>query len=431
MRRKLRIKLWMSLFAVAVLAILFARLRPAYDLYRTSMRRPSQIQRGTSIILAFQSHGPVEVPAAKWKGAIRQLHDIWKYTDMGSRIPGADVDDVLDQMQSVLDLGKSGAEEGDLLAILDLIAHMRATNELRGDLVPPPYIPVVMPYDALFVNEVDRLLLDIAPPIRGISNPRILKYALRFFKKPAGDPLVDLSAALDHPDWRVRAMACRGLGWLVSSGRSTEAIPILVRALKDPDPLVRERAAEVLRSSGPAGAAAVPALADVSSHDPSITVRQLALQSIAWNGLNSRELGTPALIAALRDPEPNVRSEALNSLGFFRSRSQTAMAAVIEALASDRDSLVRSRAAIALVPLDDAGQTVPALVKALNDENSGVRDMVAKSLLLLGRGAIPALQAVLRDQATNAEARPAVEQALAKIQGVPEGAGQQSISGLR
>ena len=395
------------------------------------MRRPSQIHRGTSIILAFQSHGPVEVPAAKWKGAISQLQDIWKYTDTWSTIPEADVEDVLDQMQSVLDLGKPGAEEGDLLAILDLIAHMRATNERLGNLKPPPYRAVVMPYDALFVNEVDRLLLDIAPPIRGISNPRILKYALRFAQKPADDPLADLSAALDHPEWRVRAMACRGLGWLVSSGRSTEAVPILVRALKDRDPLVRERAAEALRSSGPAGAAAVPALADVSSHDPSITVRQLALQAIAWNGLRSGELGTPALIAALRDPEPNVRSEALSSLGFFRSRSQTAMAAVIEALATDRDNLVRGRAAVSLVPFGDSSQTVPALVKALNDENSGVREIVAQSLGLLGRGAIPALQAVLRDQSTNAGARPAVEQALEKIQGLPEAAGQQSSGGLR
>ena len=71
--------------------------------------------------------------------------------------------------------GKSGAEEGDLLAILDLFEHTRPTNELLGNLKRPPYSPVVMPYDALFVDEVDRLLLDIAPPIRGISNPVYLK----------------------------------------------------------------------------------------------------------------------------------------------------------------------------------------------------------------------------------------------------------------
>jgi HEAT repeat protein len=61
------------------------------------------------------------------------------------------------------------------------------------------------------------------------------------------------------------------------------------------------------------------------------------------------------------------------------------MMALIQALAEDEDFLVRNGAAMALANFRDTAQTVPALKKALNDEDGQVRHSAAYSLGKLGR----------------------------------------------
>jgi hypothetical protein len=80
MPSKPRLTLRYALGAIAILAVAFALLRPVYDLYRANLRHQSQIQRGTSIILAFRPLCPVEVPVAKWKDAISAIRDSWQFT---------------------------------------------------------------------------------------------------------------------------------------------------------------------------------------------------------------------------------------------------------------------------------------------------------------------------------------------------------------
>ncbi len=426
-----------ALAGIAALAIVLALFRPLYDRFQADLQRQAQIQRGTSIIRAFGPLRPNEVSPATWSVAVQELQQIWTYSNQESSLSLAEREDVLDQMQSMLERGNAGAHEGDLLAILDSIALARAVADLSGKREWRPFIPSVamrryyMPFDVIFRHEVDELWLRRLQSSGGRSSPRIIQFALRFLEKPSDDPVADLSAGLAHPDWRVRTMVCRGLTSLVRTGRSEEALPILVLALKDRDPLVRELAAQGLHWGSPAGAAAVPALADVSQRDVSVTVRQIALQTISMNGQNAGELGTSALIAALRDPEPRVRTAAVNGIGLFRNKSKTAIAAVVEILATDPDDLVRNRAAVALAASDDVALTVPALTKAMNDYNSLVRDEAIKSLTELGRLAIPALEAIRQAPNVKSETRLCAERALGKIREQGTNKGPSPFRGVR
>lgn len=56
---------------------------------------------------------------------------------------------------------------------------------------------------------------------------------------------------------------------------AAEAVPALIDALKDPDEIVRQKAAQALENIGPAAAEALPALTD-ALEDPDEIVRRCA-----------------------------------------------------------------------------------------------------------------------------------------------------------
>lgn len=198
---------------------------------------------------------------------------------------------------------------------------------------------------------------------------------------------------------------------------------------------VEERRDALMRLSAlrhpEASRAAVPALRDGSA-----IVRVTAAAALQW--LPSEE-GAGVLIPLLTDKDEFVRQEAAYALG--RTKSQSAVAPLIERLAQDKKDGVRGAAAVALGQIGDETAVVSLAqrlspsssapsgkTKSIIEKNVFVQRAAVVSLGQIGsRAALPALMAVLEDENTTDDVRreaarslgligdPAAEPALRKV----------------
>jgi HEAT repeat protein len=178
----------------------------------------------------------------------------------------------------------------------------------------------------------------------------------------ARDQLV--TALVDDSDPRVRAAA---LGALVRAD-ADDALPLLLRALGDPAPAVRRRAAE-LAPTMPHDARLAPALVTALA-DPDVTVVEAVAWSLGELGDDARVAGAvPALADVTRTHRDALAREAavaaLGALG-----DPDALATILDAC---RDKpAVRRRAVLALAPFE--GPEVDAAIEAaLQDRDWQVR----------------------------------------------------------
>jgi len=147
------------------------------------------------------------------------------------------------------------------------------------------------------------------------------------------------------------------------ASRSPEAVlPAVLDALRSPHAPTRAKAAEVLGSIGAQGA--VSGLLDALTYDYDFTVRKAAANAL---GEIRDERAIPALLAKLADSS--------NALGRF---GRSALPGLVEALDSP-DWRVRSEAAQALGNLGDP-ESIPALDRRLNDEDSNVSRFAAEAI---------------------------------------------------
>jgi HEAT repeat protein len=180
-----------------------------------------------------------------------------------------------------------------------------------------------------------------------------------------------LLLALRDPDPGVREIAAQGLGYL---GDPSTA-PALGRALSDPEVGVRRRAAAALVTVPAKGAQ--KALEHAARHDPDPTVRRYAVEALGWIEDDSV---VPALIAATRDPQARVRRYAAMELG--RRKATRALDALLS-LFDDPDPDVRWQATLAVGELRDK-RAIDALVKALDDPAPQVANAAERALQRLG-----------------------------------------------
>ena len=217
----------------------------------------------------------------------------------------------------------------------------------------------------------------------------------------------------------------------------------LLRALEDPSPEVRGRAAEALAG---VGAPVVPALAEMLTHEtahvrhaaalplgdmgpgaaPALTalvraaidrdesVRQAASQALArvdpaWAISPATRLAIPALIDGLRNELPRV-SRAATALLLRVGRP--AVPALVELLAGWEKEAHRT---VALRILEQFGpsaaEAAPALADLLGDSAMEVRLAAAEVLAKVGAGARPAVPALIR---TLSDWSPAVRRSAAR-----------------
>lgn len=242
---------------------------------------------------------------------------------------------------------------------------------------------------------------------------------------PAQQAALDaLIARLADTDFHVRIRALRELGrW---HRYAEKAIPILLEVLHDERREIREAAAWVLSSSGPA---TVPGLLRLIAGDDPAAAASAASAVRAWPGIAAtavpvlaealgradRDLGialvrclrlfgadarfaVPALIGALSHDSVGVRRETVVALGELGLELPTVLPAFLRILANPDDNEdVRATVAIVLGRLGpEAAVAIAALTRAAEGEAYGPRLAALEALAALGTTAVAAVPALLR-----------------------------------
>jgi HEAT repeat protein len=194
---------------------------------------------------------------------------------------------------------------------------------------------------------------------------------------PAGVPI--LIGALSDTEPMVREIAAQGLGYL----GDVRACPPLAKALRDTDVHVRRRAAAALVTL-PAKSIQ-PSIEEAALKDPDVRVRRFAVEALGWIGDDS--VSEP-LARAAADRAAEVRRYAAMQLGRLAPtlskgpHSLTAMDALVK-LFKDSDEDVRWAAVQAVAALHDK-RAAQYLVAALDDPVPQVSNAAEAGLQKLG-----------------------------------------------
>jgi HEAT repeat protein len=189
--------------------------------------------------------------------------------------------------------------------------------------------------------------------------------------------------------------------WRVS-GHSEKPVALLVSSLPMKDKLElkdrgnREKAIKALTTIGPAAAKAAPALLKVLDENDDEAVQSEAAEAIGMIGPPA-SAATPLLITRLKSFR--IRLSAGKALG---AMGPEAVPALIKAL-KDEDSVVRGYAARALGEIGPAAKdAIPALARGLRDSGDfilgNVGEQMASALGQIGTAAVPTLTEALKDR---------------------------------
>lgn len=144
--------------------------------------------------------------------------------------------------------------------------------------------------------------------------------------------------------------------------RARNALPYLIKTLRDQDPLVVEATIETLGKMPMAAVVAVPSLAKILKSD-SARLRRPAAQALS-------KIGEPAispLVICLQDHRPDVRRASVEGLGLMGGRAARAVDALANRLEYDADDGVRKAVLSALERIG----TEDALIVVEQSRSSG------------------------------------------------------------
>lgn len=216
-----------------------------------------------------------------------------------------------------------------------------------------------------------------------------LAWVLAHIGPPARNTEPILIPALADPDPQVRQQSARAV--VLIGGDVRPCLPILLAALQD-----RSFRWDALGALVKVGAPAVPAMLP-ALRDPDEIVRGDVARALGQLGPAAKE-AVPALAGALGDDDRSVRREAVAALGRIGADAKIVLPAMI-VLCKDADPLNRGEVAIALALLGPAAApAIPGLVENLADEDENVRQESAKALVAIGPAAIQGLKASLRHE---------------------------------
>jgi len=216
------------------------------------------------------------------------------------------------------------------------------------------------------------------------------------------------------PNPVVRARAADALKQMGAEGEPTG--PALLKALDDPDPVVRGVALQAVEALAPRLPA--DALPRLIARFPEVE----SIRIVAKFGPAAAE-ATPRLVELIKHGEPTVRFQAVRALGKIGPTSIPLVPEFLRLLANDPNDKVREISAEVIGQLGPASaqkypDVVPALAKALNDPAWNVRRDAVRSLGQLGSLAKPVLASVkAREKDDDERVRTAATRAVRQIEG--------------
>ena len=357
---------------------------------------------------ALQDPGSGQRQAAVW--ALRAAASIGSVPALIEALQGADRNVARVAAMALGDIGDQRAVAPLMAQLQDSSTDMRvASIWALGEIGAPAAVAAL--FNALGDSHRE-VRAEASDALEKLQEPsgRIVYKTLRGSKRalaqlgPDSDPrsVEPLLRALDNPDPLVRGWAAKGLEKLASAA----AVSTLLEHLDDPVAEVRAAVAWALVAAGDPRAE-TPFVNMLN--DPFGEAREAAAAGLVKvAGPDAVE----ALIDSVTDPVTEVRGYALDALG--RLADRRALPAITVALQDPRGQ-VRASAARALGPV--GGEEVLAiLVEAMNDAYFGVRAGAVESLGAIGGPkVISVLREALDDPASVVRARSI--RALAKVQG--------------
>jgi HEAT repeat protein len=303
-----------------------------------------------------------------------------------------------------------------LLDDADGQVRLAAANAISSQAIGPPQ-------EALVIEKLRAVLRDRTSQLRPGS------WCLANDDMDSGPVSISVGRRSDAP--MIRTVEATVLGTLAGADGTAAAVPDLIEAMKDGDPLVRLRAIHSLGQIGEKAAPAVLALVgslaekgdvvDLSSEDsPSIQaadggrIRKWSAWSLGEIGESARP-SVPALIHSLEDPNPAVREAAAEALGQLAGFDPAAVAALTRALRDRFDPTLAEAAAASLATMQSQG--IPVLIEELRSDDPDARVLAANSFRSMGdeaKAALPALRLVSDDP--DSALRQAATQAIKQIE---------------
>ena len=186
----------------------------------------------------------------------------------------------------------------------------------------------------------------------------------------------------DQPVY-VRREAASSLGREIPFWETDQAVRLLLAALNDPSPRVREYAGVGLAELGPRAERAIPKLIS-ALNDEDRFVRFSAARTIGLilrPGSASRTEVVAALTRTLDDKDPGVRLAAAETLIEIGAAEQAA--ALLLAVFGGSDAYLRDRARLIMRRAKDPDPFVALLVKELRDKDGRRRDETLQTLLAI------------------------------------------------
>jgi HEAT repeat protein len=238
---------------------------------------------------------------------------------------------------------------------------------------------------------------------------------------PQHPPLVDWLEALSH-DSPFEGRQEPSI-WDHAGPRLAQ-VPLLISFLKDPDRDVRGRALMALGNLGGQAHRIMPvlraALQETALEDEDESVRTRAAHALLQVGPEP-DSEVAGLTDSLHNELEVVRFHAAVALGNLSRHARPAVSTLIHTALWDEDPAVRVEAAAALWKIDRKGPLVlPALIKALADDNELICWMAADYLGQIGpeaREAVTALRQALRRSFKIGLIRKGIALALERING--------------
>jgi HEAT repeat protein len=336
--------------------------------------------------------------------------------------------DVPARQRALAMLGDADPERSDtipfLLAALDDSdpgVRRIATRSLSNLLLRGASKKIVDPRAKEVKARLTQMLHDPDPGQRLQSAVTLVN--LKDRSRPVFDCLIPLAQGVHGMNWQDRAEALAGLSDFLPDATATA---VVVRAMSDPDWLIRQAAALSLGRWGIAKSQPIPDSvihALIAGLDDKVPmVRAHSAISLGW--MHSHvDLSVPALVRLLDDREMDPRMRAATALGDFGVNAEPALPALHALVDREVDATVLKIAKESAASIDTEirrlrERTLPGLVSELSEDDPALRGSAATELGNFGppaREAIVPLRRLLSDP--DAKVRQAATAALRQIEG--------------